>query len=301
MKNTLPITLLLTTASLLGCSAGGASGGPAAATPAAPVPAASTILAAATSNLPAGGKPANWNLVWSDEFDTDGLPDPAKWDYDTEFNKTGWFNNERQYYARARLENSRVANGKLIITARREAPASLPDYGGQSYTSARLITRGLASWTYAFIEVRAKLPCGVGTWPAIWMLGTKGKWPDDGEIDIMEHVGKKPGEILGSIYTGAENWAMNTPRTTATTVADACAAFHNYQLTWNEERVVIGVDNRNYIQLVNPKDGDYKKWPFSSPQYLLLNLAIGGDLGGPVDDSSLPQQMEVEYVRVYRP
>jgi beta-glucanase (GH16 family) len=251
--------------------------------------------------LPPGGKPAGWKLAWSDEFDVDGLPDSGKWDYDTERNKAGWYNHELQYYARARLENSRVAGGKLIITARKEALGTMADYGGQVYSSARLLTRGKASWTYAFIEVRAKLPCGLGTWPAIWMLGTRGKWPDDGEIDIMEHVGKKRGEILGSIYTGAQNWPAGTPNTKTTTVADACDAFHNYQLTWSEDRVVIGVDDKNYNQLIKPKDGDYKKWPFGSPQYLLLNLAIGGDLGGAVDDRSLPQQMEVDYVRVYRP
>lgn len=259
------------------------------------------VAQAPSSAMPPGGKPAGWSLVWADEFDIDGLPDASKWDYDTERNKAGWHNHELQYYSRARLDNSRVTGGKLIITARKEALSTMADYGGQAYSSARLLTRGKASWTYAFIEVRAKLPCGVGTWPAIWTLGTKGAWPGDGEIDIMEHVGKNPGQILGSIYTGAQNWPMGTPNSSSTTVSDACDAFHNYQLTWNEDRVVVGVDNKNYIQLINPKDGDYKKWPFNDPQYLLLNLAIGGDLGGAVDDRSLPQQMEIEYVRVYRP
>jgi beta-glucanase (GH16 family) len=245
--------------------------------------------------------PAGWKLTWSDEFDRDGLPDPAKWAYDTAYNKQGWFNNELQYYARARLENSRVEGGRLIITARRERLRALPDHGGQGYSSARLFTRGLASWTYGFIEVRAKLPCGVGTWPAIWMLGTKGSWPVDGEIDIMEHVGSKPGEILGSVYTGAQNWPKNTPNTRTTPVPDACSAFHNYQLRWTPEQLVIAVDGRAYNELRNAGDGDYQKWPFASPQYLLLNLAIGGDLGGAVVDSSLPQQMEIEYVRVYQP
>ena len=285
--------LMTAVAVLCACGGGSSATAQVAVAPATP--------AAPSSALPAGGKPAGWNRAWSDEFDVDGLPDAAKWDYDTANNKAGWFNHELQYYARGRLENSRVSGGKLIIAARKEALATMADYGGQQYTSARLVTRGKASWTYAFIEVRAKLPCGLGTWPAIWMLGTRGGWPVDGEIDIMEHVGHKPAEILGSIYTGAQNWPKGTPNTSATTVADACGAFHNYQLTWSAERVVVGVDDRNYIQLLNPKDGDYQKWPFSSPQYLLLNLAIGGDLGGVVDDAGLPQQMEVEYVRVYQP
>ena len=302
MKNSLPITLVLATASLFACNAGAAANGPTDTAPSAPVPTPASIRAIATSNLPAGGKPANWHLVWSDEFNTDGLPDPAKWKYDTEYNKAGWYNHELQYYGNARLENTRIADGKLIITARRETLPSLPDYNGQAYTSGALITRGLASWTYGFIEVRAKLPCGVGTWPAIWTLGTKGKWPRDGEIDIMEHVGKMPDQIFGSIHTEAENLAMKTQRINWITVADACTAFHNYQLTWSEDRVVIGIDGRNHVQLANPKDGDYKKWPFSSPQYLLINLAIGGDFGGPVvDDNSFPQQMEVDYVRIYQP
>ncbi|WP_426193920.1 glycoside hydrolase family 16 protein [Massilia sp. DWR3-1-1] len=244
--------------------------------------------------------PAGWQLVWSDEFDTDGLPDPTRWDYDTAFNRQGWFNHERQYYARARLENSRVAGGKLIITARKEALADLPDHGGQPYSSARLFTRGLASWTTGFFEVRARLPCGGGTWPAIWMLGSRGSWPGDGEIDIMEHVGNKRGEILGSIYTGAQNWPMNTPNSKAIRVDDACHAFHNYQLLWTPDQLVIGVDGRPYNSLRKGGDGDYRQWPFASPQYLLLNLAIGGDLGGAVDDASLPQQLEIDYVRVFQ-
>lgn len=254
----------------------------------------------ASSALPVA-PPSDWKLAWSDEFDRDGLPDPARWAYDTAFNQQGWFNHERQYYAAGRLANSEVKDGKLIITARKEALDSMADFGGQPYSSARLFTRGIASWTYAFVEVRAKVPCGVGTWPAIWMLGTKGNWPVDGEIDIMEHVGSKPGEVLGSIYTGEQNWPMNTPNTKTVRVDDACRAFHNYQLHWTPQQMVIAVDGRAYNELRNPGDGDYRKWPFASPQYLLLNLAIGGDLGGVVDDASLPQRFEIDYVRVYQP
>ncbi|UGQ46940.1 glycoside hydrolase family 16 protein [Massilia endophytica] len=250
--------------------------------------------------MPAAEPPPAYRLVWADEFDKDGLPDSARWDYDTEFNQRGWFNNEKQYYSKGRLENARVENGKLIITARKEELRSTADWGGQKYSSARLLTRGKASWTYGMVEVRAKLPCAVGSWPAIWMLGTKGRWPEDGEIDIMEHVGKEPNVILGSIYTGAYNWPKNTPITTKTPVPDVCGSFHTYQLTWTPERMDIGVDGRNYQQLVKAKDADYQKWPFDQPQYLLLNLAVGGDLGGPVDDSSFPWQFEIDYVRVYQ-
>ncbi|HEY0062780.1 MAG TPA: glycoside hydrolase family 16 protein, partial [Telluria sp.] len=149
---------------LTACGGGSANSAPA------PVP--------ATPAIPAGGVPSGWKLVWADEFSVDGLPDSGKWGFDTSRNKDGWYNNELQYYSRDRLENSRVADGKLIIQARKEKLVSAADYGGQSYTSARLLTQGKANWKYGFFEIRAKLPCGVGTWPAIWMLGTSGaSWP----------------------------------------------------------------------------------------------------------------------------
>ena len=251
--------------------------------------------------LPAPGVPAGWKLVWADEFNVDGLPDPAKWQYDVAFNKAGWFNRELQYYAFARPANSRVADGKLSITARKEKLSDAPDHGGQAYSSARLYTRGKADWTYGYFEIRARLPCGLGTWPAIWMLGQQGSWPLLGEIDIMEHVGKKKGEVLGTVHTAAFNHTIGTQKGATIEVPDACDAFHNYQLRWDAEQIAIGVDGKYYFQFVNPKDGDQKKWPFSAPQYLLLNLAIGGDLGGPVDNAIFPVTMEVDYVRVYQP
>ena len=251
--------------------------------------------------IPAGGVPAGWKLVWADEFNNAGLPDMAKWDFDTGRNKLGWHNNELQYYSRERLENSRVADGKLIITARKERIAAAADSGGQAYTSARLYTKGKAEWTYGYYEIRAKLPCGLGTWPAIWMLGRGSDWPLPGEIDIMEHVGKKKGEVLGTVHTAAYNHRIGTQKGATTMVPDACDAFHTYQLKWDAEQIAIGVDNKYYFQFVNPKDGDVRKWPFDSPQHLILNVAIGGDLGGPVDDAIFPLQMEIDYVRVYQP
>ena len=296
MKN-----ILLIIVSALSISACG--GGSSTSTPTPPVvvvPPPVVVTPPATPAIPSGGIPTGWKQVWADEFDKDGLPDSSKWDYDTERNKAGWFNNEKQYYSRDRLENARVANGKLIITALKEKLTNAADYGGQAYTSSRMLTRGKASWTYGFFEIRAKFSCGLGTWPAIWMLGTKGVWPDDGEIDIMEHVGKNKGQILGSAYSAAYNWNVGTGNTKQTTVSDACDAFHNYQLRWDETQLNIGVDDKYYFQFVNSNDGDYRKWPFLNPQFLILNLAIGGDLGGPVDDSIFPATMEVEYVRVYQ-
>lgn len=243
--------------------------------------------------------PAGYKLVWSDEFDVDGLPNPAKWTYDTEANKTGWYNNEKQYYAKARLENSKVENGKLIITARKEKLSTEADYGGQSYTSARLITLGKADWTYGFMEVRAKLPCGVGTWPAIWMLGSNDDpYPLNGEIDIMEQVGMNPTKIYGTIHN--QSTAGTFGNGGETTLNDACSVFHNYQLTWTPEKLVIAVDGVTFHTYVNDGKGK-NSWPYNNPQYLLLNLAIGGDMAGPqIDDTIFPARFEVEYVRVFQ-
>ena len=257
--------------------------------------------AAPAPPFPAGGVPPGWKLVWSDEFDMDGLPDEKKWRYDTDLNATGWHNRELQYYSHARLENARVADGKLTITALKERLTAAADYGGQSYTSARLLTRGKANWTYGFFDIRAKLPCGAGTWPAIWTLGENGTWPMLGEIDIMEHVGKKKGEILGTVHTAAFNHTINTQQGATVQIADVCDAFHNYQLKWDADQIAVGVDGKYFFQFLNPKDGDLTKWPFSAPQHLLLNIAIGGELGGPVDNNIFPVKMEVDYVRIYQP
>jgi beta-glucanase (GH16 family) len=249
--------------------------------------------------------PEGYALVWSDEFDTPGLPDPAKWSYDTFRNKDGWFNNEKQYYAAAREENARVADGRLIIEARSEdlSRARLADWGKQEFSSARLITRGLGDWTYGFFEIRAKLPCGRGTWPAIWMLPSDEgvKWPEGGEIDIMEHVGFDPGVIHHSIHTSAFNFSRGTQKTSSHQVPDACGAMHKYQLLWTADFMIFGVDDRP--KLLFKKESDKQaRWPFDRPQHLLLNIAVGGTWGGQkgIDIAAFPARMEVDYVRVYQ-
>jgi beta-glucanase (GH16 family) len=234
------------------------------------------------------------------------LPNSKKWTYDTDRNRLGWWNNEKQYYASGRLDNSRVQGGKLIIEAKRERLSSAADFGGQDYTSARLVTRGLASWKYGFWEIRAKLPCGLGTWPAIWMLGTGGRWPDDGEIDIMEQKGTAASEksqVLGTVHTKAFNWSrgtMGVAKGATTALPNACTAFNDYQMRWEADRIVIGVNGVEYFTFLNPNNGDRTQWPFDAAQYLILNLAMGGDLGGAINDAQLPAQLEVEYVRVFR-
>jgi beta-glucanase (GH16 family) len=245
-------------------------------------------------------------LVWSDEFNADGLPDSGKWGYDTERNQLGWYNNELQYYASNRLENATVQGGSLFITARKENLTTVQDYGGQGYTSARMITRGKANWTYGFFEVRAKLPCSLGTWPAIWMLGTGGAWPEDGEIDLMEQRGGSAADktvVLGTIHTRAYNYfngTLGVGQGSSRSVSDACINFHSYQLIWDESKVAIGVDGVTYFTYTKPTPSDATTWPFDNPQYLILNLAMGGDLGGAVPIGFVSDQMVVDYVRVYQ-
>jgi beta-glucanase (GH16 family) len=247
--------------------------------------------------------PKGYAKVWSDEFDRGSAPDPKKWAYDTSRNKAGWFNDELQYYAADRRENVRVEKGRLVIEARKERLADKPDFGGQDYASGKLVTKGIADWTGGFFEIRANLPCGRGVWPAIWMLGSAEgtPWPAIGEIDIMEHVGWDPGRVHGTIHTEAYNHRIGTQKGANRMVADACGAFHTYQLDWDQDRLLIGIDGRAHMRFDNDKKGDPATWPFAKPQYLILNVAVGG-WGGQkgIDPAAFPAKMEVEYVRVWQ-
>jgi len=302
-------TGLLLVFALAGCGGGGSSDPvPVVSAPATPAtPAAPSPPAPVSPAIPAAATLAKFTrLVWSDEFSVDGLPDAGKWGYDTDRNKLGWYNNELQYYAANRLENAQVLGGNLIITARKESLTGAADYGSQNYTSARMLTRDKASWSYGFFEVRAKLPCSPGTWPAIWMLGTGGVWPDDGEIDLMEQRGGSATDktvVLGTIHTRAYNYfngLLGAGQGASRSVPDACTAFHSYQLIWDGGKVAIGVDGVTYFTYSKPTPSAAATWPFDKPQYLILNLAMGGDLGGAVPIGFVSDQMVVDYVRVYQ-
>lgn len=246
---------------------------------------------------PSGPVPAGYRLVWSDEFNTPGLPDPTKWGHDTVMNQQGWHNRELQYYSGPRAQNAVVKEGKLLLTARKESLSTAPDWGGQRYTSARLLTRGLGEWTYGFFEVRAKLPCGKGIWPAIWTLGSGGAWPDDGELDIMEFIGADPTRVFSTVHTLAGHGSRGVGGNVR--VSDVCQTFHNYQLHWTADRVEFAIDGFTHLSV--PKlDNSRRIWPFNQSQFLLLNIAVGGDLGGPVDDTIFPATMEVAHVRVWQ-
>ena len=241
--------------------------------------------------------PANYTLVWADDFERTGLPDPARWVYDTHRNKDGWYNHELQYYSGENAANAVQREGRLVITARKETPSAAPDWGGQRYTSARLLTRGKAEWTYGFFEVRARIACGKGTWPAIWMLGSQGDWPAGGELDIMEHIGHQQGRVFSSVHTAAGSGANNSGA--GVRLPDVCNTFHNYQMHWTPQSIRFGIDGVSHHEYLNPGSGK-SRWPFDAPQFLILNIAVGGDLGGKVTDAIFPVQMEIDHVRVYQ-
>ncbi len=246
-----------------------------------------------------------YRLVWSDDFskDPDGLPDPTKWGYEEGFIR----NHESQYYTKARLENARVEKGQLVIEARKENyvyddsvdHSTLPAH----YTSAALETIGKADWTYGRIEVRAKLPAGKGVWPAIWTLGSNINqpgvgWPRCGEIDIMELVGKQPGVIHGTIHYYANG--KHVGKGTEIPIAHPESDFHVYSAEWTPDRIDIYVDDKKYNSFDLSLASNDGQNPFRKPQYLILNLALGGDWGGPIDDSIFPQRMTVDYVHIYQ-
>jgi beta-glucanase (GH16 family) len=246
-----------------------------------------------------------WSLVWSDEFDKDGAPDPAKWDYEPSTYGTGWIREgESQYHTTARRENARVENGLLVLEARKEEFTTAT--GRQaSYTSASLVTKGRASWRYGRIEVRAKLPRGTGTWPAIWMLGDSfgghAEWPMCGEIDIMEHVGKEPEHIYSTIHYGASREEHTASKQGLFSKPDLYSDFHVYAVEWNENRLDFFVDDSKYHSIDLAEAGVGPDNAFRHPFFLLLTLTIGGPWGGPlIDDGIFPAKFLVDYVRVYQ-
>ncbi|HTI07229.1 MAG TPA: glycoside hydrolase family 16 protein, partial [Puia sp.] len=228
-------------------------------------------------------------LLWSDEFDTPGAPDASKWGYDIGTGSGGWGNNELEYYT-SRPDNVIVSNGTLKIIAKKEA------YSGSAYTSARMLTNGKFSFQYGKIEVRAKLPAGTGTWPGIWMLGSNfatAGWPACGEIDIMEQNGSTKNTIYGTMHYPTQKGQYGDGGTT--TVATATSDFHRYATIWSATSIQMLVDDVVYYTLPNNSS-----IPFNQNFFIILNLAIGGNFGGTVDPAFTTDQMEIDYVRVYR-
>lgn len=227
-------------------------------------------------------------LVWADEFNYEGAPDPTKWGYDIGTGSNGWGNNELQYYTN-RLENASVSNGMLKITAKREA------FSGSAFTSARLLTKGKFTTKYGKIEARAKLPSGVGTWPAIWMLGKnidQVGWPACGEIDIMEHKGSDENRIYGTLHYPGRSGGNADGKTVV--VSNVASAFHIYSVEWNASTIKISVDGNVFYTFANNANT-----AFNQEFFIILNVAMGGGFGGPVEAGFQQSSMEIDYVRVY--
>ncbi len=239
----------------------------------------------------------DWQVVWADEFDVDGAPDPTKWDYD--IGGHGWGNSERQYYT-DRTENARVEGGVLVIEAREEA------YEGNAYTSARLVTRGKAAWRYGRIEARMKLPYGQGIWPAFWMLPTDspyGGWPASGEIDIMEYLGHDTDRTYGTLHYGGGSLGHRYTGTHYNLPSGTFDAdFHTFAIEWEPRRIRWYVDGHLYQTQTTWSTSEAPfPAPFDQPFHLLLNVAVGGQWPGyPDATTTFPQRMEVDYVRVYQ-
>ncbi len=240
------------------------------------------ILAGCSQN-----KEQSWNLVWSDEFDYMGLPDPSKWGNETGFIR----NNELQYYTSQRIENSVVGNGNLMIIGRKEV------FDTAQYTSASLTTDGKHSWTYGKIDARMKLPEGQGLWPAFWMLGQnihEAGWPRCGEIDIMEHINTE------DILHGTLHWYNEKHVSDGTQIPCDVAMFHNYTVEWDKDSIRWFLDDAQYHS-VSIKDSINSTGEFHKPFYIILNLAIGGNWPkNPDETTSFPDTAFVDYVRVYQ-
>ncbi|MBK9984823.1 MAG: glycoside hydrolase family 16 protein [Saprospiraceae bacterium] len=245
--------------------------------------------------------PDSMKLVWSDEFDSGSMPDTTKWNYDLGDgcpDICGWGNNELQYYTDNRKENVRIEDGHLVIEARQEK------MGSRDYTSTRLKSKLKGDWTYGRIVARAKLPKGLGVWPAIWMLPTEwayGGWPASGEIDIIENVGFMPDSLFGTIHTKKFNGSLGTQVTKGVYCSTLSTEYHDYEIQWNKQKIDFLFDGSIY-QTFNNNNSGFEAWPFDKTFHLLMNIAVGGNWGGKhgVDVSIWPQRMYVDYVRVYQ-
>jgi len=235
-------------------------------------------------------------LVMSEEFNVDGAPDPAVWAFDIGGN--GWGNNELQYYT-DRPENVVVQNGYLIITAKQES------YLGANFTSARLKTQNLFTQKYGRFEARIKMPLGKGLWPAFWMLGSnidQVSWPQCGEIDIMEYLGNNPTEVLGTLHAPGVFGGNSLSKSYSLTNSRFDTDFHVFGVEWTEKHINWYVDDVLYSQITRAKvEEEGGEWVFDNDFFMILNIAVGGNLPGNPDANTIfPQRMIVDYVRVYQ-
>lgn len=250
------------------------------------------------NSMTQGVNGSEWKIVWSDEFEGEGAPDDSKWTYDV--GNWGWGNNEPQYYTKDRRENARLEGGNLIIEARKNDM-------DQEWTSARLTTRGKVSFLYGKIEFRAKSPSKDGTWAAGWLLGDDYRdelsWPYCGEIDVLENIGSEIDDENGnginhaSCHTRTYYFKEGTHITAVKEVEDMTNTFHTYAIEWTPDGIKAYLDGEHYYTY--DKTADALEWPFAKPQNLIVNLAMGGGMGGAIDPSIQSQQFVLDYIRVY--
>lgn len=231
---------------------------------------------------------------WVQEFNSNGKPDASQWGYDV--GGGGWGNNELEYYTNG--SNVTMSGGNLVITARKQS------MGGMKYTSARLFSKGNGNFLYGRFVVAAKVPAGLGTWPAIWFLPTDklyGDWPNSGEIDLMEHVGYDPINFYFTVHTSVYNHTLGTQKGSNMSFTNATTEYHVFRLDWTPTSITGYIDDQQIYTFINDGKNDSKSWPFDQKFHLMLNLAIGGDWGGAqgVDDTAFPQSMLIDYIRYY--
>ena len=233
----------------------------------------------------------NRKLIWEENFNGKAL-DTTVWNFELGNgcpNICGWGNNESQIYTK---NNHKVENGMLTITA---------SYDGTQYTSTRITTKDKKEFQYGKMEVRAKLPQGKGLWPAFWMLGSNISqvgWPKSGEIDILEYIGKEPGQVFTSLHT--QDSHGNTINTKKTKIEGIEEGVHLYAIDWNKDQIAFYVDN-HLVYTFKPEVKNENTWPYNQPFYFLINMAIGGNFGGPdIDNSVFPQEFSIDYIKVYQ-
>lgn len=235
----------------------------------------------------------SWDLIWGDEFNADGLPDERVWSYE----KGHVRNKEPQVYTERELKNVQVKNGILSISA-----LISNENGAIKYTSGSIITFNKRSWLYGRIEVRAKLPMGRGTWPAVWLLGqneNRERWPAWGEIDMLEYYGRDPNKVYSNIHY--ENPTSKEKNKSAGSIEiPQDGNFHIYMMDWQADHIDFFVDGRKYHTFQVDDAGSGPDNPFRKPHYLIINFALGGKSGGAIDNDMLPQQFDVDYVRLYQ-
>jgi beta-glucanase (GH16 family) len=235
----------------------------------------------------------NYKLVYEENFDIDGKPDPEVWTFEV---GEKWSNNESQCYVDS-LENCYIKDGKLNLVA------TIHDTPTCKYRSTRMNTFKKKHFQYGKFIVRAKMPVGKGSWPAIWFLGstkTDIRWPKCGEIDLLEFAGNRPGIVSCAIHTEAYNHKIDTQIGRRKVLETASTEFHDYSLEWTKDFLSFGIDGKEYLKINRKKNDTFAEWPFDQPYFMILNLAVGGWYAGEIDDKDLPYHFQIDSIKVYQ-